>query len=65
MDRKWGVRGLKPTLLLLGKEFGDARLWAADDRFVSFDDDRALEELLVFEQDVDHCHWITDEIRRI
>jgi len=53
---------LRCALGRLAKKFGDAGFGAADDGFVSFDDDGALEELFVFDEDVDNGLWFVDEV---
>ena len=48
-----------------GKKRKNALLWPANDRLFAFYNDRALQQLLVLEQDLDHCFRIIDIILRV
>ncbi len=50
---------------LLRKKRNNAVLWPADDCFVAFDNDWALQQLLVLEQNLNHSFRIIDIIIRI
>ena len=48
-----------------GKKRKNALLWPANDSLVAFYNDRALQQLLVLEQDLDHRFRIIDKILRV
>ena len=60
---KFRKEGKRPPLF--AEKLDDAGLWASDDGLVSFDEDGALQQLLVLHEDLDHGCRIADKIVRI
>ncbi len=53
---------LETSVRLSGEEFDNTGFWPTDDGFLSFEEDRPLKELFVFDQNIHDCVWVVDEV---